>query len=145
MLNLRLDKVDLGIIEILRKDGRKPFTEVARKLGISDATVHIRLKKMIDAQVIKGFTIEVSEATLGWVTGFMLLNVKPSTVEEVSRQLAEIEGVSEVYEVHASDDLIMKITAKSLDMLRTVILKVGAIPNVVASQCLTVFKMWKGG
>lgn len=142
---LRLDDVDRRIIKILRSDGRKPFTEVGKELGISDATVHIRVKKMMKQGVIRGFTIQISEATLGWVIGFMLLNVKPSTVEQVSKQLTEIEGVAEVYEIHASDDLIMKIAARSLDMLRAVILKVGAIPNVVASQCLTVFKMWKGG
>jgi len=94
--------------------------------------------------VIRRFTIEVDEAAVGRrVSGFMLVNVKPGAVDDVSKHLAEIERVREVHEVHGPEDLIVKIRAKSLGRLRSVILKVRGIPDVVQTEFIPVFKTWK--
>ena len=42
--NAILDDIDLEIIDILGKDSSIPFVEIAKKIGISDATVHLRVK-----------------------------------------------------------------------------------------------------
>jgi len=73
----------------------------------------------------------------------MLVNVRPGAVKEVSKQLTEIETVSEVHEVHGPEDLIVKVRAKNLIRLRPVILKVRAIPDVVQTEFIPIFKTWK--
>lgn len=141
----KLDETDRGILEILRRDARTPFTEVGRELGISDATVHVRVKRMAGEGIIRGYTIDVDETTAFGrrVSGFLLMNVKPGTVEEVAKQLIENEEVSAVYETHGPNDLILKIEAGDLDEMRDLILKIREIPNVVASELTPVFKIWK--
>jgi len=69
--------------------------------------------------------------------------VKPGAVKEVSRQLCEVEKVSEVHEVHGSEDLIVKVREKNLRRLRPVILKIREIPDVVQTEFIPVFKTWK--
>jgi len=69
--------------------------------------------------------------------------VKPGAVKEVSRQLCEVEKVSEVHEIHGSEDLIVKVRAKNLGRLRSVILKIREIPGVVQTEFIPVFKTWK--
>ncbi|UCD26928.1 MAG: Lrp/AsnC ligand binding domain-containing protein, partial [Candidatus Bathyarchaeota archaeon] len=59
------------------------------------------------------------------------------------RQLCEVEKVSEVHEVHGSEDLIVKVRAKNLRRLRPVILKIREIPDVVQTEFIPVFKTWK--
>ena len=87
----------------------------------------------------------IDDAAMGKRThGFILVNVKPGSVKEVSKQLCEIERVSEVHEVHGSEDLIVKVGAKSLGRLRSVILRVRGIPDVVETEFIPVFKTWKG-
>ncbi len=49
----RLDRTDLNIIGLLQKDGRMPSSEIAKKTGISEATVRYRLKKLIDGEFIQ--------------------------------------------------------------------------------------------
>lgn len=140
-----MDKIDRGIIQRLRENARTTFVDIGKALGVSDATVYNRVKHLMEMGVIKRFTIEVDEAAIGpFAHGFILVNVKPGSVKEVSKQLAEIERVSEVHEVHGSEDLIVKVGAKSLGMLRSVILRVRGIPGVVETEFMSVFKTWKG-
>ena len=141
---MKLDEIDYKILEILRRDARTPFTDVGRDLGISDATVHVRVKRMMDEGIIKKYTIVVDEETLDRkVRGFVLINVDPGSLEDVAKQLVQNERVSAVYEIHGPNDLIMKVEAGDLDEMRDLMLKIREIPNIATSELITVFKVWK--
>jgi DNA-binding Lrp family transcriptional regulator len=144
LLSGKLDEVDRGVIEHLRENARTTFADIGRALGVSDATVYNRVKRLMEMGVIKRFTIEVDEEAVGrMVSGFILVNVKPGAVKEVSKELTEIETVSEVHEVHGPEDLIVKVRGKNLSELRPVILRVRAISDVVETAFIPVFKTWK--
>jgi len=144
VFDVELDEIDYKILETLRRDARTPFTEVGRNLGISDATVHVRVKKMMDKGVIKRYTIVVDEEALGRkVRGFALINVNPGSLEDVANQLVENEKVSAIYEIHGPNDLIVKVKAGDLDEMRDLMLRIREIPNVATSELITVFKVWK--
>jgi Lrp/AsnC family leucine-responsive transcriptional regulator len=144
-LSLKLDEVDRGIIERLREDARMTFVDIGKALDVSDATVYNRVKRLMEVGVIKKFTIEVDETAVGKrVSGFIMVNVKPGAVKDVSRQLCEIERVSEVHEIHGSEDLTVKVRGKNLGRLRSVILEVREIPGVAQTEFIPVFKTWKG-
>jgi len=139
-----LDEVDEGIIEHLMQNSRATFVEIGKALSVSDATVYNRVKRLMEMGVIKRFTIEVNEAAMGkMVSGFILVNVKPGAVRSVSSELAKIKMVSEVHEVHGREDLVVKVRAKNLVRLRSLILKVRRIPDVVQTVFMPVFKTWK--
>jgi len=143
-VRVELDEVDYKILDTLRRDARTPFTEIGRDLGISDATVHVRVNKMVDEGIIKKYTIVVDEEALGRkIHGFALINVNPGSLEEVANQLVEKERVSAIYEIHGPNDLIVKVEAGGLDEMRDIMLKVREIPNVATSELITIFKVWK--
>ena len=52
--NLQLDELDLQILELLIKDCRTPYLEIARICHVSGGTIHVRMKKMEDMGIIKG-------------------------------------------------------------------------------------------
>ena len=144
VLVVELDEIDYKILETLKRDARTPFTEVGRDLGISDATVHVRVKKMMDEGIIKRYTIVVDEEAMGRkIRGFMLINVDPGSLENVANQLVENERISEIYEIHGPNDLIVKVAAGDLNEMRNLMLKVREIPNMATSELITVFKVWK--
>ena len=143
-MSIKLDNVDKGIIERLRENSRMTFVDIGKALGVSDATVYNRVRRLMEAGVIKRFTVKVDEAAMGKkVSGFMLVNVKPGAVKDVSRKLAQIERISEIHEVHGPEDLIVKVGERDLSKLRSVILTVRQIPDVVQTEFLPVFKTWK--
>ncbi len=53
MRRRKIDDIDLKIIEELRKDGRMKLTEIADKLNITHPSVHERIKKLVDNEIIK--------------------------------------------------------------------------------------------
>jgi DNA-binding Lrp family transcriptional regulator len=76
-----LDPVDLKIIELLKKDGRMPFVELGKRVGLSEAAVRRRVKILQERGIIKRFTVEVDE-------GFQVSAVifSPIRVEQLSRR-----------------------------------------------------------
>ena len=91
-MSLKLDEVDLGIMEHLKVNARMTFVDIGKELSVSDATVYNRVRRLIDMGVIKRFTIKVDETAVGKGTrGFILVNVKPGAVKEVSEQLVKLE------------------------------------------------------
>jgi DNA-binding Lrp family transcriptional regulator len=51
-----LDEINLRILDILSQDASRPFVDIARELEISDATVHMRVKRLQTAGVLRKFT-----------------------------------------------------------------------------------------
>ena len=140
-----IDEIDRKIIEALKRNARTPFTEIGKILGLSDSSIHFRVKKLRDAGIIKKYTIEVGEKfSENIVAGYMLLKVKRGKVEEVSRELASLENVSLVQEVHGSNDIIIKIEAINLEKLRNIVMKIEKNPSIIESGYLTILKTWKG-
>jgi Lrp/AsnC family transcriptional regulator for asnA, asnC and gidA len=145
ILSVEIDEVDLRILAILQDDARTPFTRIAQQLGVSDATIHLRVRKLEDAGVIEKYTIVLNEEKMGRpVTTYVLIRVDPGTVEDVCTRLLELEEVYEVYEIHERYDILVKIRGDSLDEVRNILIqKLRSIPDVVGSEAYTVYKTWK--
>ena len=56
-MDLPLDEIDQKIIDILSNDHRKPYTQIASELGISRNTVQVKIKRLVEKEIIKNYTI----------------------------------------------------------------------------------------
>ena len=54
-----LDYINCRILDVLSKNSSLPFVELAKQIGISDATIHTRVRKLLTLGIIKKFTIFV--------------------------------------------------------------------------------------
>ena len=87
-----LDDINLRIIDILSKDSSTTFVEIAKQIGISDATVHLRVRRLIAAGIITKFTISVDNNLLGYDhLVFIRINLKPGFADQVTEELSNIE------------------------------------------------------
>ena len=142
----KLDDIDLKIIDILGRDSSTPFVEIAKQIGISDATVHVRVRRLVSEGVISKFTISVDNDLLGYNhLGFMGINVDPAfAAEETIDQLLNLEEVLEIHEMHNSFDLFLKVRAKHLGhMLDIVENKIRKLPHILNTELITVLKTRK--
>ena len=64
--NNHLDELDLQILDLLIKDCRTPYLEIARICHVSGGTIHVRMKKMEDMGIIKGSRIILNLPKLGY-------------------------------------------------------------------------------
>ena len=140
-----LDDIDKRIIEMLQEDSRKPFVEIAKELGLSDPTIHVRVKKLQEAGVIEKFTAVLAPAKVDrGIAAFVEINVKPNTIEEVIGNLGAIEEVLEIHETFGDYDLIAKLRAKTNEDLRDLVAKeILTIPHIVNTKVTTVLKTRK--
>jgi Lrp/AsnC family transcriptional regulator for asnA, asnC and gidA len=145
-LKNKLDDIDLKIIDILSRDSSIPFVEIAKQIGMSDATIHIRVRRLISEGVISKFTICVNNDLLGYDhLGFMGINVDPAyAAEETIDQLLNLEEVLEIHEMHNSFDLFLKIRAKHLDHMWDIVEnKIRKLPHILNTELISVLKTRK--
>lgn len=142
---IELDEVDRRIIEMLQEDSRKPFVEIAKELGVSDPTIHARVKKLQEGHVIKKFTAILAPVKVEkGVAAFVEINVKPNTVEKVISSLEGMDEVLEIHETYGDYDIIAKIRAKTNEDLRNFMAgKIRTIPNIVNTKVITALKTRK--
>lgn len=141
---MELDNVDVGILSRLQQDGRTPFTKIAEELGISDATVHLRVRKLKNHNIIKKYTIVINEDHVQPITTYVLIRVAPGNMEAVCKELSQINEIYEVSEIHERYDILAKIKGRDLRQVRDMLIqRIQSIPNIVGSDTYTVYKTWK--
>ena len=145
VLSNAIDKIDLNILSILQEDARTPFITIANQVGVSDATIHLRVKKMEASGLIEKYTIILNQQMIGKpITTYVLIRVNPSTVEEICKELLKLEAVYEICEIHERYDILVKIKGSDLNEVRGIIInKLRSIPGILGSEAYTVYKTWK--
>ena len=75
------------------------------------------------------------------VTSIILINTERTKINEVADQLAEMEGVSEVYSVSGNYDLVAIIRVKSNDDLANLVTKkLLNLDSILKSETMLAFK-----
>ena len=62
---LNLDKLDLQIIQEMMENAGISYAELGKKLFVSGGTIHVRIKKLQDAGIVKGTKLNVDIKQLG--------------------------------------------------------------------------------
>lgn len=140
-----LDYINCRILDVLSKNSSLPFVELAKQIGISDATIHTRVKKLLTLGVIKKFTIFVDNDLLGYDhLAFINLKIERGRTEETTKNLVEIDEILEIHEIYDKFDLLIKIRSKNLDNLRDIIVnKILSINYVKEIELMTVLRTRK--
>ncbi|MDR0198161.1 MAG: Lrp/AsnC family transcriptional regulator [Methanomassiliicoccaceae archaeon] len=138
-----MDDLDENIIEVLKKDSRRPFVEVAEQLQVSEGTIRSRVRKMTDDGIIKGFTIKTSSRN---VKALVEIRVDVNTdTDAVAKTLACQDGVTEVYEVTGDQDIIAIVDVESSQQLNDIIERVRRYDNILSTRTRLILKEHFGG
>ncbi len=126
-----LDERDLVIIRELVRNSRVSYTELAKKLGISDVAVIKRVRRLEQLGVIKRYTVEVNPAALGYrVVSYTGVDVEPQHLLEVARVLREKPYVKRLSLTSGDHDLIAVIWARDSEELRRIHEEISRLPGV---------------
>lgn len=133
-----IDHLDEHIIEILKKDSRKPFVEIADELKVSEGTIRSRVRKLFEEGVIQSFTIKTSSKNVKAIIEVKIdVNVNTS---EVANQIAKFDGVSEVFEVTGEEDIVAIIDVTSSPQLNDIIERIRHFDNVQSTRTRLILK-----
>jgi len=128
----KIDDKDKKILEMLRKDSRMPYTEIAEKLDVSEATVRKRIDSLRKDGVIEKFTIELDPTTIGYGTVTLLgLDVEPEYFLKAVKDMSEIEEVKWVAKSTGDHMIMAEIWAEDGEHLSNIMTKkIGQINGV---------------
>lgn len=120
---IELDHIDLDILTILSKDAKTSYAEIGKKLFVSGGTVHVRIKKLMDAGIIKGSKLDIDYTKLGFdIIAFLGIYLQQSQYyNNVSAQLAEIKEVVESHYTTGVYSIFVKVICKDTEHLREVL------------------------
>lgn len=138
-----IDHLDEKIIEILKRDSRRPFVDIANQLKVSEGTIRSRVRKLIDDNIVQSFTIKTSGKNVKAIVEIKIdVNVNTS---EVAREISKFDGVSDVFEVTGEEDIVAIIDVNSSPQLNDIIEKVRRFDNVQSTRTRLILKEHVGG
>jgi len=143
-MKVKIDDIDREILRMLQDNSRVAFKRIAEKVGVSEATIFVRVKNLRKKGVIKRFTVIVSPELLGKsLTAFVLINSEPKKLESVLETLSDMDDVYEVYDVTGTYYIIAKIRTENKESLAKIIDRIGMIDGVTRTETAIVLKSVK--
>ncbi|MGQ9351911.1 Lrp/AsnC family transcriptional regulator [Mycolicibacterium gilvum] len=139
---IALDRTDEAILKALQDDGRISTADLARAVSLSPSSTADRVRRLVDAGVITGYTATVSATALGYtITAFVRLAYPSGNYKPLHSLLDVTPEVVEAHHVTGDDCFILKVLARSMSDLERLtgrLATLGAVTtNVVYSSPLT--------
>jgi Lrp/AsnC family transcriptional regulator for asnA, asnC and gidA len=139
-----LDRVDKEILKLLQEDGRMSFSRVAQILEMSESSIHMRIKRLRELGILRGFHADVDPEKIGLkVSAFIQLKADPKKYEKVLAELKGMKEVTEIYDVTGEYYALVKVMVPSNEDLARVLDVIGKIDGVTDTYTMIVLRVVK--
>jgi DNA-binding Lrp family transcriptional regulator len=136
-----MDSVDERILSILRRNGRTPFLEIAKKINISEGTVRKRVKDMQKTNIIEKFTIETRTETDFRSVICIKLKSNVSAKKVVEKLKATEYEINHIFEVAGDYDIICVGETHSHKEMNELLEKIRELPEIYETKSYVVLVM----
>lgn len=111
-----LDEADYRILDILQKDGRITFSDLADQVNLSRSAVRERIKNMQDSGIIRGFTAIIdAKAYEKFASVYMDIEAEPMKINDVAKELMKLNEIAIVSQHTGSTGLHVHAYIDSVD------------------------------
>lgn len=114
-----LDDLDIAILKILEDDARVSYRKIAQKLNVSVGTIHNRISKLHENEIIKGFLLELNERKLNYklktVISLVITGIK---IDEILKKISNYPHVTNVYNISGSVSAIVICRFQKMKQIR---------------------------
>lgn len=137
----KMDDTDREIIRILKNDGRATYSEIGKRVSLSEGAIRKRIKELVDSGVIRRFTIKVG-LTEG-AEAIALLSINPSyPTSDVSKLLRKFVNVETVYEITGQYDIAVIISGLNIVEVNECVEKIRRLDGVVNTNTMIILRSW---
>ncbi|KAA6223550.1 Lrp/AsnC family transcriptional regulator [Streptomyces albofaciens JCM 4342] len=128
------DATDWRILDVLQRNGRAGYAELARAVNMSASAVTERVRRMEEAGVISGYAAVVDPEAIGLgVLAFVRLRYPNGNYKPFHDLLDTTPEILEAHHVTGDDCFVLKVAARSMKHLEEVSGRVGALGSVTTS------------
>ena len=131
-------KIDHQILDILIDNTRIPFTDISKRLLISAGTVHVRVKKMEEAGIIKGSSLNLDYVKLGYsfIAYVGVFLEKTNTINEVLAALTKIPFITVAHITTGKFNVFCKVRARDTHHAKDIIFSIDDVEGVSRTETM---------
>ena len=138
-----LSPLDKRIIEHLQADGRRPFTQIAAEIGVSEAAVRARTNRLIDRGILQIVGVADPEK-LGFQQALIGIRCEPGRLVAVADALAALPEVDYVVVTTGRYDILIEMVSEDNEgLLRFLTDRLPAIDGVRDTEIFTYLRLVK--
>lgn len=138
-----LTPLDKRIIEHLQADGRRPFTQIASELGVSEAAVRARTNRLIERGALQVVGV-ADPGKLGFQQALIGISCEPGHLVSVAEALAELPEVDYVVVTTGRFDILIEMVSEDNEgLLRFLTERLPAIEGVRDTETFTYLRLVK--
>jgi Lrp/AsnC family transcriptional regulator of ectoine degradation len=119
MTKLRLDAIDLRILDAIQRDGRITKLALAEKVGLSPTPCWLRLRKLEKAGVISGYHAKVEPRAIAPIASVLmevtLGSHRQADFDRFERAIRDLPQVVACWSVGGGVDYILKVVTRDID------------------------------
>ena len=122
---MKIDGLDKQILIELTANSRTPILEISRKIGISGAAIHQRIRKLNDSGLIAGHQLKINPKVLGYST-LAFIGVYFDKAERNSEAIKKMKKIPEILECHYTTgnwSVLVKVICKNNEHIMTLLNK----------------------
>ena len=137
----RLDAVDTGLIEALQRNGRESFRSIARRLGVSEATIRARYARLCSDNILQ-VTGVTNQLGLGFESA--MVGVRTSgPPEPVADEIARWDEADYVVVTAGQFDLLVEVVCTDRRHLLDLTNRLRALEGVASTETFLYLELWK--
>lgn len=127
-----MDDLDRRILDVLRRDSRTPYTEIADRVGTSEGTVRNRVEQLVADGTIERFTVTTRTGNIkAMIEVGVAVDVNTS---EVSKRMAEWPEVDFVWQVSGEQDVVLVVDAADTEAVNDLITQTRELDEAVSTK-----------
>lgn len=133
-----IDNVDLQILGLLIEDARTPYTEIAKAIGVSAGTVHVRVKKLEKKGVIQGATLNINYEIMGYsFTAYVgILIGRTNDSDKIINDIKKIPEVTVANVTSGQFGALCKIRCRDTPHAKDVIYRINNVPGIIRTESM---------
>ena len=119
---MNIDSLNWKILKCLQENARMSNAEIGRRVGVSSPAVSERIKKMEDAEIIRGYTTFVSPFEAGYqLKAIITLRAFMGMLKPFLDKVQTYDEVVNCYRITGNDNIVMEVVLKNQKHLETFI------------------------
>ncbi|WP_334152241.1 Lrp/AsnC family transcriptional regulator [Microbacterium sp.] len=138
-----LDEVSKKIVELLQEDGRRPYAEIGRAVGLSEAAARQRVQRMTEAGIIQIVAV-TDPMQLGFHRMSMIGIRVTGDPREVAEELTKIPELAYVVVTLGTFDILVEAVCEDdQHLIELIASRIRTVPGVAHTESLLYAGLYK--
>lgn len=119
MTSVKLDPIDLKILDAIQRDGRITKLALAEQVGLSPTPCWMRLRKLEKAGIVSGYHARIAMRVVAPVATVLmevtLANHRQADFDRFERVIRDVPEIVACWSVGGGVDYLLKVMARDID------------------------------